>query len=64
MPSAVALAAANRDKIKYIRESARKESGQNIPQKACILDFDKTAIKHDNKMFAAAGPEEGTCIHV
>ena len=64
MPSAIALAAANKDKIKYIRGSTLKESGQSLPKKACIIDFEKTATKHDNKMVLAAGPEEGNHMHV
>ncbi len=62
MPSAISLAASNRDKIKHIRVSTLKESGQNLPAKACILEFEKTATKHDTKMLLPVGPGEGKHI--
>ena len=57
IPSAVSLAAANKGKIKHIRNSALRQSF--VPSIACILDFEKQATKHDRQMKSIAGNHEG-----
>lgn len=50
MPSAVSLAAANKDKLKHIRNTTLKNGGQREPSVARILEFEKQATKHDRQM--------------
>jgi len=61
IPSAVSLAAANKGKIKHIRNSALRQS--TAPSIACILDFKKQATKHDKLMRSTVGSHEGMCTH-
>ena len=62
VPSADSLAAANKDKLKHIRNSTLKNGGQRNPSIACILEFEKQATKHDRQMKEAAGEHEGILV--
>ena len=59
VPSAVSLAAANKDKLKHIHNTTLKNGGQREPSVARILEFEKQATKYDRQMKEAGGEHEG-----
>lgn len=50
MPGAVQLAGTHREKVKYHRQTALRDTQLTADSRSCILQFEKESMAHDTAM--------------